>query len=58
VKMPNISRTPVVTKISADGKEKTSEDSESVTTVKSIKKVEKPKESESTITVDEDESDD
>jgi hypothetical protein len=56
--MPNISTTPTVTKISPDGKEKTSEDSESVTTVKSIKKVEKPKETESTITVDEDESDD
>ena len=56
--MPNVSKTPVVTKISPDGQEKTSEDSESVTTVKSIKKVEKPKENESTITVDEDESDD
>ena len=53
LKMP---AAPAVTKVSADG-QKTVEDNESVTVVKPVLKP-KAKEAESTVTVDEDESDD
>jgi hypothetical protein len=56
LKMPTVSTTPV-TKVSADGESKTVEDADSVTTVKPVKKA-KAEEADTTVTVDEDESDD
>jgi len=55
LKMPTVSTTPV-TKVSADGESKTVEDADSVTTVKAVKKP-KAEEADTSVTVDEDESD-